>query len=584
MEEACFDFAKEARSKGCKAAAAAHLIRSSSLTKVEGSGHDDTNILPTPQRVRAALGIDKRDGSVSSRYVVEILRCQCPTLCGPHSRAFAADAVAVAKWIIRNSDRITSLAALILAGCTFAIRVWYDRQPLDLDAFLNLLQDPGHPEAREDLFSSLLTEFIPRDGSQDRNQRLTASLRKAIRAKSWLFRICRLGRASRKLNFTYSEKYNFPFVEETPAREAHGRVSLTRCKIADEYCSSPDLKGQQLFRKAVTFARNNDHAKSEARREANVLMMIKELQHPNIVDALFAFEETIDPEYAISNIVFPYCEFDLREVLNVKSLTEVHKHFAPVGHNASILTHGLWEAVVSIVDAVHSVHHFISERFPLEPGERIAAGHFDIKPANIIVDTKGTAARLLLTDFGNAILRRVPANESSGQEGIHATYDYAPPEFAADRGTKIRKSYDVWSLGCVLLEVLVFVMYSVSEEPEDTVDNFYLQRQDEAIKSRPGSRGAPFWTDDVEQPGEHKLQATVVRWMNKIRKSQPDDRELAGVVEQVEVMLRTQLAGLEPRPEELFGSLQRFRGVDGIDGRVFLQDDHVPLMPRLHEM
>lgn len=329
-----------------------------------------------------------------------------------------------------------------------------------------------------------------------------------------------------------------------------------------------------LFRKATTFRRRDDGIKDAAQREADVLMMVKDLKHSNIVDVLFAFEETISPEEAITNLVFPYCEFDLRDLLYDKSPAEVHKFFRSINSGGSLLDHGLWEAVVHVVDAANEVHNYVSKKIKLAPNERVAGGHFDIKPANIIVDTKGPTGRLLLTDFGNAMLKVCSDDQTSGREGIRATADYAGPESHSD---KVKKSYDVWSLGCVLLEVLVFVLFSVTDDARDKVDQFYLDRRSESSARR---TDAAYWIRSDEDDSISLRQSVNAR-LDRLRTFPSHDRgQLVRAVGQIKDMLGTDP---DSRPD-LSECLDRFQGVDGVDGRVFLSEAHLPLMPSLKEM
>lgn len=83
----------------------------------------------------------------------------------------------------------------------------------------------------------------------------------------------------------------------------------------------------------------------------------------------------------------------------------------------------------------------------------IGAMHRDLKPENIILDRTGDEERTVVVDFGLAYIHE---SEDSGRvtregEGV-GTPDYLSPEQA--RGLKITPACDVYSLGCVLYEML----------------------------------------------------------------------------------------------------------------------------------
>jgi serine/threonine-protein kinase len=76
-----------------------------------------------------------------------------------------------------------------------------------------------------------------------------------------------------------------------------------------------------------------------------------------------------------------------------------------------------------------------------------AVVHRDIKPANIMLAADGTAK---VTDFGLA--RIEGSGESTSTAGVVGTLAYMSPEQAQGLGTDART--DVWSLGCVIYEML----------------------------------------------------------------------------------------------------------------------------------
>lgn len=83
----------------------------------------------------------------------------------------------------------------------------------------------------------------------------------------------------------------------------------------------------------------------------------------------------------------------------------------------------------------------------------IGAMHRDLKPENIILDRTGEDERTVVVDFGLAYIRE---SEDSGRitregEGV-GTPDYLSPE--QSRGLELTPACDVYSLGCVLYEML----------------------------------------------------------------------------------------------------------------------------------
>lgn len=88
--------------------------------------------------------------------------------------------------------------------------------------------------------------------------------------------------------------------------------------------------------------------------------------------------------------------------------------------------------------------------------------HGDIKPANILI-TKKPSPNVLLCDFGAA--RRNTNSTKWTSHGRPLTWKYCAPEVVArqSRGAKA----DIWSLGCVFLEISIFLYAENSSQLQD---------------------------------------------------------------------------------------------------------------------
>ncbi|CAM1507875.1 Fc.00g047230.m01.CDS01 [Cosmosporella sp. VM-42] len=120
----------------------------------------------------------------------------------------------------------------------------------------------------------------------------------------------------------------------------------------------------------------------------------------------------------------------------------------------------LWESLVKLLNPIHHLHH-------LGAGGGVGCAHRDIKPANILVfeTTPGSFENLTfkISDFdASTDIRPVSLTETSIQDN-GGSRTYAAPE--ACRFDEVEESdlkhvsldCDVWSLGCVFSEVLVWL-------------------------------------------------------------------------------------------------------------------------------
>ncbi|KAF2087290.1 kinase-like protein [Saccharata proteae CBS 121410] len=102
----------------------------------------------------------------------------------------------------------------------------------------------------------------------------------------------------------------------------------------------------------------------------------------------------------------------------------------------------LWSQMLGITQALAAVHGHETEHIV----------HADIKPANILVEKDGT---WVISDFGQTSSKKISPDTTSRVSNRGGTESYAPPEI---RDEKLSKKYDIWSLGCILLELISFIL------------------------------------------------------------------------------------------------------------------------------
>ncbi|KAJ9623016.1 hypothetical protein H2204_011274 [Knufia peltigerae] len=101
-------------------------------------------------------------------------------------------------------------------------------------------------------------------------------------------------------------------------------------------------------------------------------------------------------------------------------------------------------------DLLEAVPGPIESRHPSRP-EHLGV-HFDLKPANILIDNNDI---WMISDFGQAVFKPT-GDTTSRMVNQGGTLAYAPPEMNID--AKSSRRYDIWSLGCIALEVFAFAL------------------------------------------------------------------------------------------------------------------------------
>jgi serine/threonine protein kinase len=129
--------------------------------------------------------------------------------------------------------------------------------------------------------------------------------------------------------------------------------------------------------------------------------------------------------------------------------------------------------------------------------------HRDIKPQNVLV--KGD--RVFLTDFGIALdweqLSRSTTTADSGK-----TWPYAAPEVA--RYEKRNTSSDVWSLGCVFLEMVTVLKGSTVGD----MRHFFKERSDN-YRFYANIANLPAWKEKLWNTGAPKDDKPLI-WVEQM--------------------------------------------------------------------
>lgn len=158
------------------------------------------------------------------------------------------------------------------------------------------------------------------------------------------------------------------------------------------------------------------------------------------------------------------------------------------------LTNFIYKSILTLISALAYVH---SDR------DGMWTGHYDIKPANILLFGEEGKWVWKLSDFGHSDLKSVGAEP--GTDRHIGTLDYQPPEYWTACKREEALSYDVYAMGCVIIQLATLIVYPDWEQNQ--VRAFYHQRTD------PGgdpdqSKNHPFCTN----------KHVVDRWIGQLRR------------------------------------------------------------------
>ena len=168
------------------------------------------------------------------------------------------------------------------------------------------------------------------------------------------------------------------------------------------------------------------------------------LEHPNILPLLTSYTYN-----GVPNFLLPLVEGgDLEQLLNKTSRPE---HFAK-----DIC---FYNALSGLTSALETLHDYKSSVL----GTEMIGYHHDLKPKNVLV----SEARFVLSDFGLAKLKTGDDSRTPFKmgQGHYLAPECEDLEHNFSKGV-ISRASDVWSLGCILLEVIVF-MFGGSDAVKD---------------------------------------------------------------------------------------------------------------------
>ena len=206
--------------------------------------------------------------------------------------------------------------------------------------------------------------------------------------------------------------------------------------------------------------------------------MLRLLRHPNIVELLGVY--TLN---GMHNFLFPLAsEGNLANLFQ----SERSPHFQS--------SEDYFVALAGLGSAVCAMHDYSSESL------RAIGCHHDLKPSNVLVDK----SEFILADFGLSRLKESP--QTSATLSKDARGDYLAPEcedLEADCEKRIiHRSSDIWSFGCIIAELLTYMIQGPSGVKEFEEKRVY------------NVRGLILWRFHC---GPGKPSKAVADWMEMIK-------------------------------------------------------------------
>lgn len=186
-----------------------------------------------------------------------------------------------------------------------------------------------------------------------------------------------------------------------------------------------------------------DSATFKRERDALVRFSHPNTGHESLIQLLYSYELR-----STKYLIFPCAEGDLEY------------HWANHGSDPRSQVDLIWmlQECHGIACGLAKVHDHAS--WPVgnpESGSQNKGRHGDIKPKNILFfrDEEASPGRLVVADF--TLMRFHSSNADTTRiRNVDYSRTYLPPEMVASRGAQVSQRYDIWTLGCVFLELITW--------------------------------------------------------------------------------------------------------------------------------
>lgn len=229
----------------------------------------------------------------------------------------------------------------------------------------------------------------------------------------------------------------------------------------------------------------------EWKREAEALTEIAELRHDHIIQV----------RAVISRGNKQYFMFQWADGGSLRDFFETHERILDQAFFKEVI-----EQLTGLAAALDKLHNW---------GEGDGSWrHGDLKPENILRFEDGTrTGTWKIADMGLARHHYAPTGRRSGPTSTqNGTPLYGPPEAVTSSATARSRLYDIWSLGCITLEILVWLLDGYEE----------LMEFNNSLKNLSGY-SAPYWENSPPEGPRvhHKVLDRIISMEDRLKESGP---------------------------------------------------------------
>jgi serine/threonine protein kinase len=185
--------------------------------------------------------------------------------------------------------------------------------------------------------------------------------------------------------------------------------------------------------------------KEDFKREVEMLKMFSNDSHRHLISLLATYEYL-----KVYYLIFPWADSDLNEYWSKIKPTPV-MDFETIWWVAN--------QCEGIADGLRKVHRYKTSNLSAQDVSRTKryGRHGDLKPDNVLWFSGEGGGILKISDFGLSEFSTVHSKSYKPRSRVATSAGYRPPECDIEGGL-IGQSYDIWTLGCLYLEFITWLL------------------------------------------------------------------------------------------------------------------------------
>lgn len=330
--------------------------------------------------------------------------------------------------------------------------------------------------------------------------------------------------------------HNYSLVSETSSVSGTGNTSLKQYIHTLIHVRHKNL--------IVAIKKLRRHNRGDFEKERRILDSIKAKEHGHLAELLFTYEYQTYEHKEIYNLVFLRADGNLREYWQ--------KNPSPLFDREAVL----WSFMQmrGITDALQTIHSFIVDKphtmreerqmsggpavISLVPGEERFGRHGDLKPENILFfESLNGEVCCKITDFGLGRFHGHDTRTKDAPYTIYSSPTYEPPE--CHLGMLVSRRYDVWSLACLFLEWLSWML-----KGWQAIEDFSKRRLEKSyITSGNSLEDDYFWSLQINDTGRGAIVRQGVRdWVSDLR----EDSKCSQLIQDLLTLIMDELLCIRP--------------------------------------